>query len=95
MNLPAALFAEGIHLKSDIYTKNGLPIPVLETIAPKFAGKLYKSQYDTLCFARDIKVIGVSVGISLLIDMIIGLAHSLIGHNPEKDGDRDLFVRRV
>jgi hypothetical protein len=95
MNLPAALFAEGIHLKSDIYTKNGLPIPVLETIAPKFAGKLYKSQYDTLCFARDKKVIGVSVGISLLIDMIIGLAHSLIGYNPEKDGDRDLFEVRT
>lgn len=50
LNLPAAIFAEGAHLKSDEFTKLGLPVPVLETINPDFASKLYKSNYDALCF---------------------------------------------
>lgn len=55
---PAAIFAEAIHLKSDVYTKNGLPVPILETFDPELAGKLYKSNYDTLCLMKDIAVVG-------------------------------------
>ena len=82
LNLPAAIFAEGCHLKSDEFTKLGLPVPILETINPDFASKLYKSNYDALCFSRDLKIVGVSAGISIFIDMIIGLIHGLF--NKEK-----------
>ncbi len=92
LNLPAAIFAEGCHLKSDAYTKLGLPVPVLEAVNPNFASKLYKSNYDALCFTRDAKIVGTSASISILIDMIIGLVHSLF--NTEKI-DKDLYEVRT
>ena len=92
LNLPAAIFAEGCHLKSDVNTKLGLPVPVLEAINPDFASKLYKSNYDALCFARDVKIVGSSASISILIDIIIGLVHSLF--NTEKI-DKDLYEVRT
>ena len=92
LNLPAAIFAEGCHLKSDEFTKLGLPVPILETINPDFASKLYKSNYDTLCFSRDLKIVGASAGISIFIDMVIGLVHALF--NKEKI-DKDLYEVRT
>ena len=58
LNLPAAVFAQAQHLKSDKYTKMGLPVPLLSSINENFASKLYKSNYDALCFARDVKIVG-------------------------------------
>ncbi|MCI8304258.1 MAG: hypothetical protein HFF52_06480 [Lawsonibacter sp.] len=77
LNLPAAIFAQAQHLKSDEFTKAGLPVPVLSAINEQFASKLYKEHYDALCFSRDAKVVGVSFAITALIDMIIGLTHGL------------------
>lgn len=90
LNLPAAIFAEFQHLKSDVNTKLGLPIPVLETFNENLAGKLYKNQYDTLCLARDIKIVGGSFLVSTLIDMIIGLIHGLF-----RDGDESKTLYEV
>ena len=92
LNLPAAIFAEGCHLKSDEFTKLGLPVPILETINPDFASKLYKSNYDALCFSRDLKLVGGSAGISIFIDLIIGLVHGLF--NKEKI-NKDLYEVRT
>lgn len=92
LNLPAALFAQYRHLKSDEFTKLGLPVPLLETFAPEFAGELYKSQYDALCLARDIKIIGTSATVSMLFNMIIGLIHGLFYKN---DIDRKLYEVRT
>lgn len=94
LNLPAAIMAEKIHLESDKFTKAGLPVPILETINPAFAGKLYKGQYDALCFGRDLKVIGTSAVVSLLIDMVIGLVHSLY-YDAGRDGTKELFEVRT
>lgn len=94
LNLPAAVFTEGQHLKSDVNTKMGLPVPLLETFAPDFSSKLYANNYDALCFARDMKIIGKSAIISTLMDMLIGLIHGLY-YNPQKDGSRDLYEVRT
>ena len=84
LNLPAALFAQAQHLKSDEFTKLGLPVPILSS-------KLYSENYDALCFARDVKIVGVSFVISKLFDMIISLLHGLF----RKDGeDKDLYEVR-
>ena len=77
LNLPAAIFAQAQHLKSDAYTKVGLPVPLLSIFNEKFASELYKSQYDALCLARDAKINGASYIVSRLIDTIIGLIHGL------------------
>lgn len=88
--LPAAVFAQALHYKSDILTKKGLAIPVLETFAPEFAGKLYKEGYDFLCLMKDIAVVGVQAAVSVLINMLITLIHGLY-YDAEKYPNRDLF----
>lgn len=92
LNLPAAIFAEAQHLKSDKFTKLGLPVPILETINENFASELYKTNYDALCFSRDLKIVGTSAAISILIDMIIGLVYGLF--NKEKV-DKKLYEART
>jgi hypothetical protein len=88
--LPAAVFAQALHYKSDILTKNGLAIPVLETFSPEFAGKLYKEGYDSLCFMKDIAVVGVQAAVSVLINMLITLIHGFY-YDSEKYPNRDWF----
>lgn len=92
LNLPAALFAQAQHLKSDEYTKLGLPVPLLSSINENFASKLYSENYDALCFARDAKIVGVSFVVSKLFDIIITLTHSLFR---KEDEDKDLFEVRT
>ncbi len=94
MNLPAAVFAQAIHLKSDVYTKRGLPVPILSAFDESFANNLYRSQYDSLCLARDLKFIAGSAGFSVLFDIIINLVHSLF-YNPVKDGSKKLYQVRT
>lgn len=94
LNLPAALFAQYQHYKSDVFTKQGLPIPLLEIFAPNFAGDLYKSQYDALCLQRDKKIIGASAAVSLIMNMTISLVHGLF-YKPESNISRELFEVRT
>ncbi len=92
LNLPAAIFAQAQHLKSDEFTKMGLPVPLLSAINENFASKLYKEHYDALCFKRDIKIIGASFIVSKLIDIIITLAHGIFR---EKNEEKDLYEVRT
>lgn len=92
LNLPAALFAQAQHLKSDEFTKLGLPAPVLSGINENFASKLYSENYDALCFARDAKIVGASFIVSKLFDIIISLTHGLFRKEAE---DKDLFEVRT
>ena len=92
LNLPAALFAQAQHLKSDKFTKLGLPVPLLSSINENFASKLYSENYDSLCFARDTKIVGASFVVSKLVDMIISLIHGLFRN---EDEDKDLYEVRT
>ena len=92
LNLPAALFAQAQHLKSDEFTKLGLPVPILSSINENFASKLYRENYDALCFARDAEIVGVSFIISKLFDIIITLTH---GFFRKEDESKDLYEVRT
>lgn len=94
LRLPAGIFAQYVHLKSDIFTKLGLPVPVIETFSEALAGKLYKSQYDSLCLLKDIKIVGNQAAWSIIINMIISLVHGLF-YNPQKDGDKTFYEVRT
>lgn len=94
LNLPAAVFAEAVHLKSDVLTKKGLPVPVLSMFNPELASKLYSENYDFLCSLRDVKILGTSLVLSKFIDMIISLIHGLY-YDEKNDGSRDLFEVRT
>lgn len=92
LNLPAAVFAQAQHFKSDEYTKMGLPVPVLSVLNEQFASKLYSEHYDALCFSRDVKIVGISFVISVLIDMVIALTHGLFR---EETVPKDLYEVRT
>ena len=93
--LPAAFVAQYFHLKSDVNTPNGLPIPILEALTEELAGKLYTEQYDSLCLLRDLKKVGTQAIFSILINMIIGFLHR-IQYNENKDGkDKRLYEVRT
>ncbi len=77
---PAAVFAQMLHLESDLFTKKGLPLPLTELIDSTLASKLYKEGYDALRLAKDIKnvaVIGAQAIISVLINLVVSLLHGL------------------
>lgn len=92
MNLPAALFTCTFEV-GRIY-KKGLPVPILGAFNESFVTELYKNQYDALCLARDMKFIAGSAGITLLIDMVISLVHSLF-YNADRDGEKSLYQVRT
>ena len=92
LNLPAALFAQAQHFKSDEFTKLGLPVPIISSINEEFASKLYSENYDALCFARDSKIVGASFVVSKLFDIIISLTHGLFR---KEDEDKDLYEVRT
>lgn len=95
LNLPAAIFAQAQHLKSDKYTKIGLPVPILSSFNEDFASKLYKNNYDALCFSRDVKIIGGSFVISKIIDMIISLIHGLFRKENEVSNMFEVRTRKI
>jgi len=88
--LPAAVFAQAIHLKSDVYTKQGLPVPILESFAPDFAGEIYKEGYDSLCLMKDVAVVGVQAVSSILINMLVAAIHGLF-YDSKQYPDRELY----
>ena len=90
--LPAAVFAQALHLGSDYFTKAGLPVPVLEALdfTKDFANKIYKEQYDSLLLTKDIAKIGVQATLSALINMLIAVIHGLF-YDPSKYENRDLY----
>ena len=88
--LPAAIFAEALHLKSDMFTKLGLPVPILETFDAELAGKLYRSNYDSLCLMKDIAVVGTQAVSAILINMVISLIHGLF-YNSKQYATREIY----
>lgn len=92
--LPAAVFAQAIHLKSDEFTKLGLPVPLLEAFHPDLASKLYKEGYDSLCLMKDIAVVGAQAVVSVLINLLISTIHGLY-YNPNECANRDLYEVRT
>lgn len=92
--LAAALFSQYAHLKSDVFTKRGLPVPLIEVFSKELAGKLYSEQYDSLCLLRDVKIVGTQAAFSIFINMVIGFIHGLF-YNKEKEGRRDHYEIRT
>ena len=90
IRLPAGIFAQALHLKSDVFTKLGLPVPILETFDPAFAGILYRQGYDSMCLAKDLAVNSAQAVIAHFINLLIILLHGLF-FDPCKHESRDLY----
>lgn len=94
LRLPAAVVAHYAHLKSDIFTPAGLPVPLVGITSNDLAGKLYKEQYDALCLLKDVAIIGSQAAFSILINMLTSFVHGLL-YNPKVDGSRELYEVRT
>lgn len=84
--LYAAIFAQGMHLASDQYTKMGLPIPFLSLLDQDKAYELYKEGYDYLDYLYDTQILRrtmKSASQAIFINMLIGAIHKFF-YNPQK-----------
>lgn len=95
LRLPAAIFAQGLHLKSDEFTKMGLPVPIVGVFNEEFAAKLTKMNYDSICFFRDLKTIGKQAIFSYLIDIIIAEIHRFFYYNENSEMDEKLYEVKI
>lgn len=95
--LLAAFFAQGLHLKSDKYTKLGLPVPFLTLLDADEAYEIYKGGYDYLDFVNDMRPIKRfvnSASQTMMINSIIGLLHKFF-YNPNTDYNQALYDVRT
>lgn len=88
--LAAAVAMEAIHLKSDFFTKAGLPIPIITATLPDLSSALYKENYDALCLAKDIGIVAMQAKTAILINLIIAQLHGYF-FDPSNCQSREIF----
>lgn len=92
--IAAAVVREAIHLASDKYCVEGLPIPILSTINPEKAQELIEQGWNSLEFKEllrdDLKQIGMSAGLAILINVVIEATYLLC-----LKSDDDIDIRKV
>lgn len=86
----AALGKEVVHLRTDMNTKKGLPLPIVGALSPQFASTLADYGVD---FANTLNV-GKQATYAALINTLTAMLHGLF-YNPEKDGDINLYQVRT
>ena len=87
----ASLCKEAIHLKSDVGSIKGLPLPLISSIvSPEFSLKLSEYGIDT----TNLLVIGKQMSYSILINCLISMIHALF-YDEEKDGQLSLYQVRT
>ncbi|KXY58265.1 hypothetical protein [Bacillus cereus] len=84
--LGAALIKQGLHIKSDEYSKAGLPIPGTILLSPEFSQELAHYGID----AGNLKIVGKQVTYSMLINLLIAMLHRIF-YNEETCGSLDLY----
>lgn len=95
--LYAAIFAQGMHLASDKFTKIGLPVPFLSLLDADKAYEVYRGGYDYLDYLHDTQLLNrnsISAFLSITINKTIGALHKLF-YNPQKDFDKKLYDVRT
>lgn len=86
----ASLVKEIIHLKSDIHSKNSLPLPFISTISPVLAGELAKLGLDM----ANAVTVGKQALYSVTINTLIAFIHSLL-YDPASDISKHQYEVRT
>jgi len=82
--LVASLGRQIIHFGSDIFTKQGLPVPMISTLNNELAkDMLTKWNIDTYSILR-------GMGLSAFINKIVFIIHQFF-YNEDRDGSRELY----
>ncbi len=88
--LAASLCKEVIHLRSDVHSKNSLPIPFISAYDPKLASELAKYNIDM----ENVITVGKQATVSILINWIISALHQLL-YDPIKHSDKRIYEFRT
>lgn len=91
--IAASLMKEIIHLKSDINTKHGLPLPVVSVVDPKKASQLAIIGFDM----SNMITIGKQATYASLINMIIAMIHGMffVGENEMERKNYEVRTRKI
>jgi hypothetical protein len=81
-----SLVKEVVHLKSDINTKNSLPLPAVSVINPQLASTLAERGLD-MC---NVVTVGKQAAYSVLVNTMIAMIHGLF-YKEAFDGSRKLY----
>ena len=85
-----SLIKEIIHLRSDLNTKNSLPLPIISTIDSGLAADLAKSGLDM----SNVVTVGKQVGYSILINTLIYMIHGLF-YDESVEYSREIYEVRT
>lgn len=90
----AAVAKQAMHFASDKYCIEGLPIPILSIIDAEKTQELIEKGWNSVEFEKilkkDLKQIGISAGLSLLINLVIEAIYLLC-----YDVEEDISIKRV
>ena len=85
-----SLAKELVHLKSDLGTKNSLPLPVVPVIDGQLASDLAERGLDMCNFVT----VGKQMGYAILINALVAMIHGFF-YEASVDGSRKLFEMRT
>ena len=90
VKVAASLGKEVLHLRTDVNTKQGLPLPILGTLSPQTASWLANYGID---FGNTVNV-GKQAVYAVIINTLTAMLHGMF-YDPEKDGDINLYKVRT
>ena len=97
--IAAAVVREAVHLASDKYCVEGLPIPILSTINPEKTQKLIERGWNSVEFskllAQDIKQISVSAGLAAVINLIIEVIYLFCLKTTDDRNLREVKIKKI
>lgn len=85
-----SLIKEGVHLASDVNTKNSLPFPIVSTFDPQMASELASYGLDM----ANILTVGKQATLAIAINTLIAMIHRMT-FDAEKDGNPSLYEVRT
>lgn len=95
----AAVVRQSIHLTSDKYCIEGLPIPVLSVIDPQKSQELIEKGWNSIEIERllksDLKQIGISALVAMMINIIVEIIYMLIIDSAESTEIKEVKIRKI
>lgn len=84
--LGLAFIKQALHYSTDVFTKQGLPIPFINTLSPEASKFLIGKGIDVYSVTR-------GMALAALINKMVEMFHKLF-YNPHSDGDPQLYEMR-
>lgn len=97
--LVAAVVRQAIHMASDKYCKEGLPIPILSIIDSQKAQELIEKGWNSIEFNKllfdDLKQVGTSAILSFIINVIIETIYIMCLETNDEEDIRKVKIKKI